>query len=145
MTKILEIWQEAYKDKIVIGDKIKELFEISMDTYKIIFSEMQEVKLNIDKLYYEIVEKKRACDNSEIEEIVNQIHNFHRAFWSGFSLLNIIQGYLPFMCLSEAEDIENKAKRMSYSIEGGLAYVIYYLDGTDLNTLHLEYKKGIDF
>lgn len=102
---------------------------------KNIYLEAQEIKLNIDKLYDEVINQKTSYNNNEIDIIIEQIHNYHKLFWSKFSELSMIQN----------DDYEQKLKRMSYSVEGGLAYIVYYLEGTDISTINLEYKKGICF
>jgi len=100
-----------------------------------IYLEAQEIKLNIDNLYKNVINNKIKYTDREIDNIIKQVHNYHKLFWSKFSELSKAQN----------NEFEQKIKRMSYSIEGALTYIICHLEGTDISTINLEYKKGINF
>lgn len=119
---------------------------MQIDTIKNIFLELQTIKQDIDDLYQKVVEEKYICkDEEELLEIINCINTYIHSYLSKELLLDSSCDYLSSEYKKEADDCLHKARRMHYSAMGGYQYIIYYLDGTDLSTVNLEYKKGISF
>ena len=102
---------------------------------KKMYLEAQKIKLNIDNLYDNIINKKITFTDNEIDKIIEQVHNYHKLFWSKFSEINMAQN----------NEFKLKIKKMSYSVESALTYIVYHLEGIDISNINLEYKKGINF